>query len=162
MDRRQSEVTQMCSQSPRNLETKRREYLSKKGFANARAWSVGCATVCLALLAVFIGIPLGFVLVVLVCRDGLLPLSSYVIAALAAVAVLCGLAAFSSRVYVSLDQKARFIPYVPPVRDQIAALPAEDVLLRGSGALVQGEYDLLRAAQPQIAAPADELLRAHS
>jgi len=56
---------------------------------------------------------------------------------------------------------ARHIPYVPPVREQIAVLSAEEVLLRGSDAPIAAPSGtLLRAAHSAVVEPAEELLRA--
>jgi len=54
-------------------------------------------------------------------------------------------------------QKARAIAYVPPVREQVARLPSEDVLVRASDQPVDHQ-ELLRGATAQPAAEADELL----
>ena len=51
------------------------------------------------------------------------------------------------------------IPYVPPVAEQTAALPAEDILLRGSDRPAANPAELLRAAHAGMAGPAGELLR---
>lgn len=55
--------------------------------------------------------------------------------------------------------KAVTIAYAPPVAEQIAALPAEAILVRGSAQPVAALDGLLRAAAlPSETAP-DELLR---
>ena len=51
------------------------------------------------------------------------------------------------------------IPYVPPVAEQIAALPVADVRVRGSDQPAATPEELLRAAQAGTAEPAEELLR---
>lgn len=53
------------------------------------------------------------------------------------------------------------IPYVPPIHDQIAALPAEEVLLRGSQASPAPQEELLRPAG-KVETRAEELLRSAS
>ena len=60
----------------------------------------------------------------------------------------------------SVKQDAEAIPYVPPVHEQIAALPAEDILLRGSDHLEALPGELLRAAQAGTETASEELLRA--
>jgi len=155
----QDNMCEISKQPKCPAELKRRDYLRKKSAANVLAWSIGCVTVCLALLATFIGIPLTFVAVVLFVRNGFPALSNFVIAGFVAVASLCGLATLSSRLYGALDQKSRFIPYVPPVRDQIAALPAGEVLLRGSDSPPSPQDELLRAAHISSEIGSDQLLR---
>ncbi len=56
-------------------------------------------------------------------------------------------------------KKARSIPYVPPVREQIAALPAEQILVRGSEEPDVLPQDMLRAALLESEKPEEELLR---
>jgi hypothetical protein len=63
----------------------------------------------------------------------------------------------SSRHYLA---KAKALPYVPPAHGQIATLPADEVLLRGSNQPVAAPDDLLRAAQAGAVESAEELLRA--
>lgn len=77
---------------------------------------------------------------------------------------LCGLAitgcgvAGGMRVIQSANRRNRSIAYVPPVSRQLPYLPAEEILLRGSGSPVSHD-ELLR---PVINQPsqAEELLRA--
>jgi hypothetical protein len=57
-------------------------------------------------------------------------------------------------------KKATAIPYVPPVREQLAWLPADEVLLRGSDEPAATADELLRAAAHATETPAEELLRA--
>ena len=52
------------------------------------------------------------------------------------------------------------LPYVPPVAEQIADLPAEDILVRGSNQPAAASGELLRAAREGAEAEAEELLRA--
>ena len=64
--------------------------------------------------------------------------------------------------FAALDVFARRLPtisYVPPVSDQIAALPAEETLLRGSDEPAAGPGELLRAAQSGTLQPSKDLLR---
>ena len=56
-------------------------------------------------------------------------------------------------------KKANDMPYVPPVRDQLPTLPADEVLLRGSQATPAPPEELLRPAGRQDSAQG-ELLRA--
>ena len=52
------------------------------------------------------------------------------------------------------------IEYVPPVAEQLAALPAADVLLRGSDQPAAAPDELLRPAHEGMETDAEELLRA--
>jgi len=52
------------------------------------------------------------------------------------------------------------LSYVPPVAEQIAALSADEILLRGSDEPAIGPEELLRAARAGTAEQAEELLRA--
>lgn len=56
--------------------------------------------------------------------------------------------------------EAKSIPYVPPVAEQIAALPAEEILVRGSEQPAAPSGELLRAARAGIDTEPTELLRA--
>jgi succinate dehydrogenase/fumarate reductase cytochrome b subunit len=56
-------------------------------------------------------------------------------------------------------EDAKEIAYVPPVAVQIAALPAEQVLVRCSAGPPAKREELLRAAQEGAVVPEDELLR---
>jgi hypothetical protein len=58
------------------------------------------------------------------------------------------------------DQKAAQISYVPPVREQVANLPVEEVLLRGSHQPPASAEELVRAATFNLAIPETGLLRA--
>jgi hypothetical protein len=70
---------------------------------------------------------------------------------------ITGFAGARSRV-----RKAKALPYVPPVHKQIAALPAEEILVRGSDQPAALPEELLRAAHEGVVESAAELLRAES
>lgn len=59
-------------------------------------------------------------------------------------------------------RKARSIPYVPPVAEQIANLPAEEILVRGAEEPTVTPEELLRATCAAAEVSSDELLRAES
>lgn len=63
-------------------------------------------------------------------------------------------------VIILSEKEALSIPYVPPVAEQVAALPAEEILVRGADPPVAMPEELLRAAQIGPTEPPDELLRA--
>jgi len=80
-------------------------------------------------------------------------------AAFAAVATLVISGGFGWRMFrVTIDGVSR-MPYVPPVREQIAALAAESVLVRGSISPIGGEDNHLRASACAEQWRPDELLR---
>src|SRR5205807_2266285 len=125
-------------------EAKRRRYLVRKATANTLAF-IGCGTAfCFVLLAVFFAVPFLFLLFLSMNRGGLDAgfAAGYVFGLL----VLVGLASLGGRLYRTSEQAARFMPYVPPVDDQVAALPAEEVLVRGSAEPTDPSKELLRAA----------------
>jgi hypothetical protein len=76
-----------------------------------------------------------------------------------AVTVLA-IAFYVGRTAVSSLKEARSLPYVPPVAEQISALPAEKILVRCSNEPTATPEELLRAAQARAEQPAEELLRA--
>jgi len=59
----------------------------------------------------------------------------------------------------SARAKANSLPYVATVEQQIANLPAQDVLLRGSDQPLAARDELLRAARERAEGDTDELLR---
>ena len=63
---------------------------------------------------------------------------------------------------IGLDntRKAKSIPYVPSVADPLAALPADEILLRGSNQPSVRPDELLRPAQVGTETAPEELLRA--
>jgi hypothetical protein len=60
----------------------------------------------------------------------------------------------------SVKRKADRIPYVSPVADQLAEIPAQQVLLRGSGQPAAAPDELLRAASAGAENLKEEALRA--
>jgi hypothetical protein len=70
------------------------------------------------------------------------------------VPALCGL-----MLWDKAKKIARAIPYVPPVSEQIAALPAEAILVRGSDDPVTPFEELLRSTPPMAAEQDEDLLR---
>ena len=139
---------------------KRQDYLRRKAAANTLAYAAGFATLCFVALAVVLGIPLALLLVGQVVTGGFARFVVNYLVGLLLLAVLAGMSLLGNRVYESLDQKARFIPYVPPVQDQIARLPANETLLRGSEQPAAPHTHLLRAARHGAALSPTELLRA--
>jgi len=60
----------------------------------------------------------------------------------------------------SSARRLKALPYVPPVAEQIALLPAADILVRGSDQPSAAPDELLRAAREGAAPSNEELLRA--
>jgi hypothetical protein len=56
--------------------------------------------------------------------------------------------------------EAKDLPYVPPVAEQLAALPANEILLRRSERPIVQRDEFLRAAQAGSTTVTKELLRA--
>jgi len=80
-------------------------------------------------------------------------------AAFAAVATLVISGGFGWRMFRATIDSVSRMPYVPPVREQVAALAAESVLVRGSIAPIGAEEDLLRAGACTEQWRPNELLR---
>jgi hypothetical protein len=139
--------------------TRRRDYLCRKTAANALAGVVGCATLCFMVFAALLGVPLALMFIMFGASHGFQALPQFLFVGALILAAICGLSVLGSRLYNRLDQTARFIPYVPPVQDQIAALPADEILLRGSNQPAASKDELLRADQRIQQSTADELLR---
>ena len=117
---------------------KRREYLRRKGAVYA--------PLALALL-------LHFVMIVFLFRElswssllFVLPFSLFDFAAIPDALFDCRL-------------KIAGLPHVPTVREQLAALPAVEVLLRGSDRMGAATDELLRGARPELETERGELLR---
>ena len=125
---------------------KRREYLWQK-------WRMYCWALfgLLALVRVFVSL-----LDIAEVRSKKPSMDAAVTIALSA-AVLTTLGA---AVYRKAHDEAKVIPFVPPVAEQIANLPADEVLLRGSDQPASVPGELLRAAQEGTEIGPDELLRA--
>lgn len=72
------------------------------------------------------------------------------------------LASVGGMIHIAMRQlkQAKEVPYVPPVREQAAALPAEEVLVRGSERPAPATDELVRAAAAADPVAAEELLRA--
>jgi hypothetical protein len=135
----------------------RREYLWNRTSIDSRAAVIVLWSVCAHLGTVFCGITA----ITLLSKAPAAPLCWFVAAITAWFAWCMGRA--SRNTYTALQEigkEASMLRYVPPVREQFADLPAEEVLLRGSeeGAAQQGE--LLRAADASPVSKSEELLRA--
>jgi hypothetical protein len=144
LDPSKSSHTEMHRDKARDFAKRRRTYICLKGQALTLAVIGGIAAAALGLIGIgqiafylFIGEYTGAA-----CIAGPFCFLVY----------LCGLFG-----HAALDD-ARFSPRVPPVAEQIAALPAEEVLVRGAD--VPAPVELLRAAHEHTAVPAEELLRA--
>lgn len=133
----------------------RREYVAQTAGAHIRMMlGVGMMIVCgiLGLLNLFVTLVLLIGILVPSVR-GLIAISLY------STMIFVCLSAFGCYIAMSADRKLSSVPYVPPVSEQLAALPAEEILLRGSQASPASPQELLRPAGKQET-PAEELLRA--
>ena len=65
-------------------------------------------------------------------------------------------------IIILCEKRALSIPYVPPIREQIPTLPADEILLRGSQASPASPEELLRASTVTAETNVEELLRADS
>lgn len=66
---------------------------------------------------------------------------------------------FGMWLWRSSSKQMRSLAHVPPVAEQIATLPDEEILVRGSDEPAATADELLRAAQAGTVQPAKELLR---
>ena len=128
---------------------KRREYLRKKvgtGIGGTATAGMAIGLGCVALLLLFAAVQnIGF------SRDNV---AFFAFLALAPLAV----AVYLGHVSASSFKEVRALSYVPPVAEQLADLPAEEILLRGSDQPMATPGELLRAASGSETG-ADELLR---
>ena len=144
----------------RDAATKRRAYLRKKA-------AVLVLQTCTVLVCV--GSPIIAVFVICwLAQLGLRPLHDLLVTGVSldvprlpiVVLVILALLYTATRARKQISEKSRLLSYVPPVRKQIAALPAEEVLLRGSDQPGATPEELLRAAQFGGVLPVEELVRA--
>ena len=130
---------------------KRREYLRKKAVGSV-----------LVVLAVLFCAPLAVLTFVGVFGFLNVRLRSEIILQAILLLVSSSLLIWVSRAAGRINTNINSLDYVPPVHEQIAALPAEEVLLRGSDQPTAAPDELLRAARTGTATDAEELLRAES
>jgi len=139
--------------------TKRRIYLSKKAVLLVlQAFAV----------LVCIGSPvIAVVLIWWLADRGFRPLHDLLVTGVSldlprlpvVVLVIFALLLAATRAGKRISEKRKSIPYVPPVAEQIAALPAENILLRGSNQPATAVGELLRAAKAGSDTEAEELPR---
>lgn len=133
---------------------KRQDYLRKRAVANTlqlvgAVTTIGCGLIwLLSLVGIIAGVSASLSLLPALLGAGLLALPSLGAATLLA-----------SGFWHSSAEAAKSIPYVPPVHEQLAALPADEVLLRGSRQPAAAPDELLRAADPVPVVSHRELLR---
>lgn len=135
--------------------TKRREYLLGTTTAHLFATVGAIAAVGFGILTVIAVIPLAYVFYL-----GSGVNTPFAVMNIAVVMLLGVLTALSVRLFKISDKKLDALNYVPPVREQVANLPADEVLLRGSNQPTATPEELLRSAQAGIETDAQELLRA--
>ena len=140
---------------------KRREYL----LAQAGTGTVGCVGVG---LTVIFGLLTAISLVSVIGTaawcfqpgpDGAFPAIAAFVVCLLMLVFFASITFFCIWMVSVAADDSRSRAYVPPVREQIAALPAEEVLLRGADQPVAATEDLVRPVQAVMETDADELLR---
>jgi hypothetical protein len=134
-----------------NLKQKRFNYLLRKLAANTITLSA-CVLGALAFAVVLLGTIFTAIFITeqsLISPMLLLPL----MIAVPALVIFKVMALCNAQV-----KRARSIPYVPPVRNQIDQLPNDEVLVRAA-TQPDDHALLLRGAAAQVTAEADELLR---
>jgi hypothetical protein len=140
---------------------KRREYVWKKTVSKTFLYF-------LLWLAAFLTLAMCFELLLLpAIARGALPQAAQVLRQYPRMSALIGalvgavLPALIGVIGLARRQRSivKSIPYVPPVAQQIAALPADEVLLRGSDPPTVALDELLRAATGGTETAAGELLR---
>ena len=147
-----SHLAQACTRH--DAEKRRRQYLLAKAEAGAMTF-VGClvAVACVGVLSAVI-----FELAVTVAfmRGAA---SSLVVPGILSLASIGTGAVIAGEFWRSSVRRSRAIPYVPPVAAQIAALPADEVLVRASGQPPALPAEMLRPVRGESETTADELLR---
>jgi len=134
---------------------KRWAYLGKVGSAEFLAFAMGCVTVVCFVLAVLTLFGLFFGLAM---SGGALNNETY---AGIVFFMLTSVGAFlATRMRRASIEKADAVPYIPPVREQIAELRAEEILVRASADPAATPAELLRATNSGTTASAEGLLRA--
>lgn len=134
---------------------KRRKYL----LARAAVGAMGCSGVGIVIgfgfLTLVCALSIPFVLVLLqLCGPAVLVLC------IASTAVNGALTLLGIRAVREANQRAAEMSYIPPIREQIAALPDEGILLRGSDQPAAVPEELLRPADSGSHTADENLLRA--
>jgi hypothetical protein len=139
---------------------KRREYLVRINQAGIGAVLFGILTLVLTLIA-FVMILYALVLPYDLEGDdpGPTPVQ-HVAITWSTIAVVIAFGCCSAVVCARNCKRIEATIYVPPVLEQVAALPAEAVLMRGSEEPTAAPEELLRAAREGAESEAAELLRA--
>ena len=155
-----NEITKQAENGLRREATKeRREYLLAVLKFNALGWTgiaagilFGFLTLCSVVLCVC-----GFTMLALQHE---LELGSCMLLLMPFLFGGCTVAAQSAIRYS--DKQAASVPYIPPVAEQLAALPAEVILVRESAKPTADPAELLTPAYAGVTDPAEELLRAEA
>jgi len=136
-----------------DVRKKRREYLGKKAGAEV----LGAVTAVFALALGALALVLMFAVLMNIGNSGAsLFFFAFLTVFIGAVAVYTG------RISSSSFEEARTLEYVPSAAEQLAALPAEDILVRGSDRPDAPAEELVRAASPAGVNAANELLRSEA
>ena len=141
---------------------KRREYLRKKATVLSALWT---ARIIVVAGVIFSVVMLLWLLVILnyipygLFNNDVHGLAAMLLKILLALIFCPAIVAASYFVTRDQSKKARAIQHVPPVRNQIDTLPAEELLLRGSTQPTVEPDELLRAANTVTEPNARELLK---
>ena len=145
-------------ETTQSAEQKRRAYLREKAQASvAAAAALGIAV----LFAIPVLLTFGISFLKLLASRRLPDLFEILIGLLV-LGMFAGPAFLAWTIRQHFTKKAASLPYVPPVREQIATLPADEILLRGSEEPAAAPGELLRAAQGRTETGSEELLRAEN
>ena len=145
-----------------DIAKKRREYLRKVSVATAAVGTAGILSIAGILIAAIMWLGI-YVFLNYYAMGHFRPSRSSADTKVQAgiLLVLSSLAVGLISGLICRDQlrKKQEIEYVPPVAEQIAALPAEEILLRGSDQPAATSGELLRATHSATETAPEELLR---
>jgi hypothetical protein len=135
----------------KDLAKKRRRYIVARFGTRA----AGCAG---AAIAVIFGVTTIIVLLSIVAWDGRSDAVN-TMREMCAALLTAGVTCLGIKAAQDANDRIFRMPYVPPAGEQVAALPAVEVLLRSSDEPAAAPEELLRAAQAKIEQRANQLLR---
>jgi hypothetical protein len=128
----------------------RRQYLWRKAGADALI----CVGLVLFLVFGFLTLAVGAMTAVSALLN-----PAIAVLGLVATAIPGSIAYLAGRTILNTHNRSMDIPYVPPLAEQLAALPAEDILLRGADQPTATPDELLRAVREGTETESGELLR---
>lgn len=133
----------------------------RRAYLLSKAAAVTMGIVGFGLLLCFGFLTLLSVLVMIMKLAGLKDLGAEPVSAELISGIVCaGIAYLGGTMVAKANNRVVDTPVVSPVREQIAALPAEEILVRGANEPVAEPGELLRAARAGEGTQVAELLRA--